>query len=162
MPKGTDYAGEYLNLTFRNEAIPNVGDAAGIQPAAAAGNIYLVPHTASPGVGGDATTNASTLTGVTRFAAPRNSSTWSDGEVADADIGGNAAPIGTLRNLIEISFTVDPSEVGSDTITHLSAVKEASGASRILYISDPLPTPRLIDGGTTLVFPVGSVSFSES
>lgn len=48
-----------LNHVFRNAAIPNVGDAAGLQPSAAAGNVSVNLHTAWPGQGGTAETSVS-------------------------------------------------------------------------------------------------------
>lgn len=47
----------FLNNLLVNLAWANVGDAAGIQPSAAAGSLYLSLHTASPGEGGTQTTS---------------------------------------------------------------------------------------------------------
>lgn len=47
----------FLTLLFNNTDWANIGDAAGLQNSAAAGSFYLSLHTASPGEGGNQTTN---------------------------------------------------------------------------------------------------------
>lgn len=47
----------FLALLFENADWANVGDAAGLQNSAAAGNLYLSLHTSSPGEGGTQATN---------------------------------------------------------------------------------------------------------
>ena len=47
----------FLELFFTNLDWANIGDAAGLQNSAAAGNLYLSLHTSSPGEGGTQATN---------------------------------------------------------------------------------------------------------
>ncbi len=47
----------FLELFFKNTDWANVGDAAGLQNSAVAGNLYLSLHTSSPGEGGTQATN---------------------------------------------------------------------------------------------------------
>lgn len=47
----------FLTLFFNNTDWANIGDAAGLQNSAAAGNVYLSLHTSSPGEAGSQTTN---------------------------------------------------------------------------------------------------------
>lgn len=47
----------FLTLLFNNTDWANIGDAAGLQNSAVAGNFYLSLHTASPGETGNQTTN---------------------------------------------------------------------------------------------------------
>ena len=54
---GDAAATAFLNLLFANIDWANVGDAAGLQNSAAAGNLYLSLHTSSPGTGGTQATN---------------------------------------------------------------------------------------------------------
>lgn len=53
----TEAATAFLNLVLNNLDWANVGDVAGLQNSATAGNLYLSLHTSSPGEGGDQTTN---------------------------------------------------------------------------------------------------------
>jgi len=53
----TAAANALLLLLFNNTAWAVVGDASGLQPSGAAGNLYLSLHTASPGEGGNQSTN---------------------------------------------------------------------------------------------------------
>lgn len=46
-----------LQLILRNSAWANIGDSSGLQPSATAGSLYLSLHTASPGEGGNQSTN---------------------------------------------------------------------------------------------------------
>lgn len=64
-----------LKLYFQNVDHANVGDAAGLQNSAAAGNIYVSLHTADP-AGGNQTTNEATYTGYDRVAIVRGAGTW--------------------------------------------------------------------------------------
>jgi len=79
-----------LNLIFVNLDLADVGDAAGLQNSAAAGNIYVSLHTADPGeAAADQSASEMTYTGYARRAAVRSAGGWTvTGNVAD-----NAAAI---------------------------------------------------------------------
>lgn len=55
-------ATDLLELIFNNVAWANIGDATGLPGSAAAGSLYISLHTASPGEGGDQTTNECSYT----------------------------------------------------------------------------------------------------
>lgn len=74
MSKTNTFENDYLKLIFNNIAIGLIGDSAGLQPAAAAGNLYLALHTADPGEAADQTTNEVTYTGYSRLPVARSSS----------------------------------------------------------------------------------------
>lgn len=69
---------DFLDLFFTNVAFPNVGDASGLQPSTAAGNLHVSLHT------GDAVSDTSTLqtdneadyTGYGRQAIARSVAGW--------------------------------------------------------------------------------------
>jgi hypothetical protein len=65
-----------LQLIFNNVDWANVGDAAGLQNSAAAGSFYVSLHTATPGVGGNQTTNEVAYTGYARVAVARSGAGW--------------------------------------------------------------------------------------
>lgn len=64
-----------LKLYFQNVDHANVGDAAGLQNSAGAGNIYVSLHTADP-AGGDQTTNEASYGSYARVAVARGAGTW--------------------------------------------------------------------------------------
>ena len=76
---GTDFEDAFLVLAlqhyFNNDDHTNVGDAAGLQNSAAAGNVYVSLHTADP-AGGDQTTSECTYTGYARVAVARSAAGW--------------------------------------------------------------------------------------
>ena len=63
---------ELLKHIFQNEAIPNIGDAAGLQPSAAAGNFWIALHTITPTDSASGT--ECDYDGYGRVAVPRNAS----------------------------------------------------------------------------------------
>lgn len=65
-----------LDLLFNNEAATGIGDAGGLLPSAAAGNLYVSLHTADPGAGGDQTTNEAAYTSYARVAVARTVAGW--------------------------------------------------------------------------------------
>lgn len=64
-----------LKLYFQNVDHAFIGDAAGLQNSAAAGNIYVSLHTADP-AGGDQTTSEATYLSYDRVAVVRGAGTW--------------------------------------------------------------------------------------
>lgn len=67
----------FLDLVFLNIDWANIGDAAGLQNSAAAGNYYLSLHTADPGEAGDATTSEVAYTNYARVTVPRTAGGFS-------------------------------------------------------------------------------------
>jgi len=65
-----------LKLVFQNLDHPDIGDAAGLQNSAAAGNVYVALHTADP-AGGNQSTSEATYTGYgNRIAVVRSAAGW--------------------------------------------------------------------------------------
>lgn len=59
---GDSAATDLLELIFNNVDWANIGDATGLPGSAVAGSLYISLHTASPGEGGDQTTNEASYT----------------------------------------------------------------------------------------------------
>jgi hypothetical protein len=109
--------GALLDLLFLNIDFANVGDAAGLQNSAAAGNFYIALHTADPGEAGDQSTNEVAYTGYARVAVPRTA-------------GGFSRSGDTISNVAAITF--GQCTAGSATATYFSIGLEVSGATVIL------------------------------
>ncbi len=60
-----------LILLFKNLAWADIGDAAGLQPSATAGNFYVALHSADPTEAGDQSTSEISYTGYARVAVAR-------------------------------------------------------------------------------------------
>ena len=121
------FGNELALLLFNNSDIANIGDVSGLQNSATVGSLYICLHTADPGDAGDASTNESTYDGYSRVAVARSGAGWT---VA-------------LRNIKNTADIIFPSRtlVGTETLTNWSIVKEASGASVILFkgsLVDPI------------------------
>lgn len=134
MSKSNTFENELLLLLFNNTDIANIGDAAGLQNSVAAGSLYLVLHTADPGEAGSATTNEIAYTGYARKAVARSSAGFT---VSGASV--------TLTN--NEDFPEMTAGAGG-TVTHFSVVKEASGASVILYSGTVTPNINVANGVT--------------
>lgn len=125
MSKSNTFENELLLLVFNNTDIANIGDAAGLQNSAAAGNLYVALHTAEPGEAGAQNANEVTYTGYARVAVARSGAGWT---VAANQVSNAAA----------ITFG-QRTDVGSTVATHFSVGKESAGATVILY-KGPLGT----------------------
>lgn len=134
MSKSDVFENELLKLVFNNVAIPNIGDAAGLQPSAAAGSLYLALHTADPGEAGTAATSEISYTGYARQAVARSA--------AGFTVTGNTV---TLTNNVDF-----PEMTGGTggTVTHFSVVKSSSGAVVVLYKGPVSPTISVATGVT--------------
>lgn len=111
-----------LNLYFNNTDHANVGDAAGLQNSAAAGNFYVSLHTADPGETGNQTTNEATYTGYGRVAVARTSGGWTVAAAADPGVVDNTAAI-----------TFGEATAGSETITHFGLGSDSTGAGNLFW-----------------------------
>lgn len=82
-----------LKLIFQNIAVADVGNAAGLQPAGAVGNIYVSLHTADPGeAAADQSVSECTYTGYARQTAIRSAAGWAVAGTAPT-VADNAAAI---------------------------------------------------------------------
>lgn len=127
-------------LLYDNTDWANIGNAGGLRGSTAAGNFYMQLHTASPGVGGNQSTNEISYTGYTRIPIPR------DGSIID----GTVNPVALLSN---IDFGLMTGGAGG-TVTHASIGTASSGAGHLVQIFTVTPnivvsngvTPRLTAG----------------
>ena len=131
-----------LDLLFLNVDFANVGDAAGLQNSATAGNFYIALHTGDPGEAGTQATSEATYTGYSRVAVPRSGS-------------GFSRTGSTISNVASIQF--GECSAGSDIVTHFSIGLESAGATVIL-LSGALSATRSISAGITPLFNAGQLT----
>lgn len=131
-----------LDLIFLNVDWANIGDAAGLQNSAAAGNFYIALHTADPGEGGDQGTNEVAYTGYARVAVARTSGGWT-------------RSVSTISNTATVQF--GECTAGSATATHFSVGRDSAGAGQII-VSDALAASRSISAGITPLFNPGQLT----
>lgn len=118
MGKTTSFCTSLLDHLFTNAALANVGDAGGLQPSAAAGNLYVSLHTADPGAAGTQTTSETGYGGYARVPVARTGAAWT---VAGTSVT-NAALIG---------FPLCTG--GSSTIAFWGIGTDNAGAGHLLY-----------------------------
>jgi hypothetical protein len=118
MPKSTNYADNWFKLLDVNTAYANVGDAGGLQPSAAPGNLYVSLHTGDPGLTGDQTANEATYTGYLRVAVPRSAAGWT--------VAGNQ-----VSNTANVTFAVCTAL--SSVVTWVGVGTAAAGVGQLLY-----------------------------
>jgi hypothetical protein len=131
-----------LNLLFVNAAFAGIGDAGGIQPSAAAGDLYISLHTSTgPGEAGDQTTNEASYGGYARVAVARAASTFT-----------------VLDNTVSNAKTVQFAECTSSTaiVTYFAVGLASSSTGTVLY-SGVLSDPRTVSAGITPLFNVGAL-----
>src|SRR5690348_10906685 len=117
MPASTAFSTGLLDLLLQNAALANIGDAGGLQPSSSAGSLYIALHTASPGVGGNQSTNEAAYTGYARVAVARTSGGWT--------VSGNA-----YSNTSAITFPACTG--GTETETYFSIGTSSTGVGEIL------------------------------
>ena len=132
MSKSNELEGEFIKAIFGSGSVT---------PTA---TLYIALHTASPGEGGNQTTNETTLGGYARQAVPVPGG-WN----TLADQADNAA---------EISFPEITS--GSESITHFSIGTALSGAGSLFYLGE-LTAPIAGSTGITIKFAIGSIVVTE-
>lgn len=120
MSKSNVFENDFLKLIFNNVAIGLIGDTAGIQPSATAGNLYLALHTADPGeAGSPQTTSETAYTGYARLPVARSSAGFT-----------------VTNNIVTL---VNNQDFGNCTgsagaaLTHFSVGTDVSGAGKILW-----------------------------
>ncbi len=145
MSKGNTFENDFLALVFNNTDIADVGDAAGIQNSAAAGNLYVALHTADPGEAGTSSTSESAYGSYARQAVARSGAGWT-------------VATNTASNAALIQFPQCSS--GSETITYVSITVAVSGASKILW-SGALSSSLAVSSGIQPQFAIGALVVTE-
>ena len=145
MSKADTYETDLLKLVFQNIAMTLVGDAAGLQPSAAAGNLYVSVHTADPGEAGTQATNESAYTGYARVAVVRSAAGWT-------------VAAGVCTNAALVTFPLDTA--GTSTLTHFGIGTSSAGATKLLY-SGALSASLIVNPGITPECAIGAISTSE-
>ena len=145
MSATNQFEDDLLDLIFTNVAAPNIGDAAGLQPSAAAGSLYVSLHTAAIS---DTTTAQNTseaaYTSYARVAVARSVSGWS---IAS----------GTVDNDSVIAFPAATG--GSETETHFGLGFAASGTG-FLSIWGALTASLAVSSGITPEFAAGALDIT--
>ena len=108
MPKADTWELGLLNLLFTNTAFGGVGDSTGLPASGTTGSLYVSLHTASPGDGGDQTSNEANFTSYARVAVARTAGGWT---VAEASL------VASATNTAQVTFPQCTG--GSNTITHV-------------------------------------------
>jgi hypothetical protein len=132
---------DVLELYFNNLDHPNVGDAAGLQNSASAGNFYVSLHTSNPGETGTQTTSEATYTGYGRVAVARSSAGWT--------ISGN-----NVSNAAAVTFGL--CTAGSETITHFGIGSDSTGAGNLFFFG-ALTASLAVSAGITPSFAIGEL-----
>lgn len=130
-----------LTLYFNNTDHANVGDAAGIQNSAAAGDFYISLHTADPGEAGTQSTSESAYTNYARVAVPRSGAGWT---VSGANVS----------NAAIINFPTGGA-TGS-LVTHFGIGSAASGVGN-LFFKGALTSSLQVNSGITPSFAIGEL-----
>jgi hypothetical protein len=136
---------DLLDLIFTNLALPNVGDASGLQPSGAAGNFRISLHTAQP-----AETASSQLTSEAAYGSYARQS------VVRTTAGWTVAS-GVVDNDAAITFPQASS--GSETETHFGIGSDVSGAGN-LFMVGALAVGLPVATGITPEFAAGDLDVS--
>jgi len=136
MPKGTVTANDTINAILR-----------AVDPAWRSGATrYVSLHTATPGAGGDQTTNEATFGAYARVAVT-------------AATGFSAAAAGATANTGLIQFPECTS--GSNTVTFVAIGTASSGAGQLLYFG-ALTSSRDMSTGIQAQFAISALTATES
>lgn len=130
---------DLLKLLFQNIAIALVGDAAGLLPSAATGNLYVSLHTADPGEVGNQTTSEIVYGSYARQAVVRSAVGWTVSGTAPTQV----------VNAADIQFPACTS--GSPTASHFGIGTAISGAGKLLY-KGVLDIPLVVSAGRAPFF----------
>lgn len=140
--KSTVFDTNLIALIFNATAIANIADNAASSPLT---SLYLALHTASPGVGGNQTTNEAAYTSYSRVAVARTS-------------GGFTVSGATVTLAANQNFPTATG--GSETETFFSVGTAASGTGKILYFGPLSPTIAVTTGATPQLLSGTSVTES--
>ena len=130
-----------LNLLFKNQAWANIGDASGLQPSAAAGNVYVRLHSADPGETCKGDSNEIAYAGYEPVAVARGDGFNVSGAV--------------VSNADTVQF--GECTAGTAMVTHFS-VCDGSGAGAVIIYRGALGATRNISPGITPLFNAGALS----
>jgi hypothetical protein len=144
MSMSTTFAGELLEQILNNAAIPLIGDASGLQPSAADGNLYAALHTADPTAAGTQDNNECAYTNYARVALTRDGTKWT----VTNNVAENASAI-----------TFPQCTGGSETATHISIGVASSGSTKILF-RRALNSNLAISNNHIPTFPAGDVTIT--
>lgn len=144
--KTTAFAQALLEHLFKNTALADVGDAAGLQPSGVAGVFYISLHTSDPGVGGSQNTNETNYGNYGRVSVARNGTNW--------DVTANVA-----SNLLAITFP--QCNGGSSTISHVGIGSDSSGAGH-LFFRQQLNANLNVSNLITPEFQAGAITITET
>lgn len=134
-----------LEHLFINLALPNVGDAAGLQPSAGAGSFFTSLLTALPAESvSDQTVNEATYVPYARIGVARSAAGWT----VAAGVADNDSPI-----------TYAQATSGSDTLTHFGLGFAVSGVG-FLDMVGVLATALAVSVGITPEFASGDLDVS--
>lgn len=128
--KSTALDSALLALLLNATAIANTADNAASAPYT---NLYLSLHTASPGIGGNQTTNEAAYTSYARVAVARSSAGWT---VASG-----------TATLVAVA-TFPTATGGSETETYFALGTASSGAGNLWYFGPISPTIVVSNGAT--------------
>lgn len=131
--KGTSYTDGVLDLVFLNTALSLIGDAAGLQPSASAGSLYISLHTANPLPSSSQATNEISYTGYSRVPVARSGAGW-------VRTGESVSPVGAI--------TFGACTAGSGTASHFGVGTAGSGAGKLLYAGTVTPNIAVAAGVT--------------
>ena len=135
-----------LKLVFQNAAFANIGDAGGLQPSSAAGNLYVSLHTGDPTDAGDQTSSECDYTSYARVAVARDDSHWT---VTD-DTADNTGAV-----------TFPKCTGGTNTATHFG-VGTASSGSGVLLFSGALASSLAISNNITPEIGAGDLDITAA
>lgn len=125
MGKATQWGHDLLALVFNNTTASGIGDATGLVGSTIVGSLYLSLHTASPGIGGNQTTNETAYTGYARKAVART-----------------GAAFNVTDNVVSLVSDVDFGECTASpggAITYVGIGTAVSGAGKLLYFGAVSP-----------------------
>lgn len=146
MSKSNTWENDLLLLVFNNTAVTLIGDAAGLQPSATAGSLYVSLHTADPTDTGDQSTYETVYTDYSRQPVARSGAGWT--------VSGN-----TVSNAALIQFPT--CGVTGATVTHFGVgCSSGTGAGKLLY-SGQLTAPLAVASGIQPQFSTGELDITE-
>lgn len=131
-----------LNLLFLNIDWANIGDVAGLQNSATAGNFYVSLHTADPGESGNQSTSETAYTSYARVAVARAGGGWT-------------LTAQTISNTALVQFPQCTG--GSSTVSYFGIGTDSSGAGNLL-MSGPLTSSLSISNGIQPQFAAGALT----
>lgn len=131
-----------LNLLFLNIDWANIGDAAGLQNSATAGNFYISLHTADPGEAGNQSTSETAYTSYARVAVARSGGGWT-------------LTSQTISNTALVQFPQCTG--GTSTVSYFGIGTDSSGAGNLL-MSGALTSPLSVSNGIQPQFAAGALT----